>query len=180
MRGRHRVPYDSDFRLKTPEIPDGFVLLQDQREQRPLFSGRIPSGLLVKSTTLLDGDYSIMGFEEKFCIERKGISDLFPYCSSERERTMVKMQRFLKFDFVALVIEERECEVLKPQMWTRVSPETVRGALVSFSLRYHIHVHFNPNRDELGRWILDHAIKYWKIMHETKPVKPSPGAKERV
>ena len=81
------------YKLVGFKFPQDFVMVVDPREQRPLFT-RFPSGLVIKSATLKDGDYSIMGFENKIAFERKGISDLFPYCSTEREKTIKKMQRF--------------------------------------------------------------------------------------
>ena len=39
------------YKLKQPHIPEGFVLVQDTREQAPLFA-RLPAGLMIKSTAL--------------------------------------------------------------------------------------------------------------------------------
>jgi ERCC4-type nuclease len=64
--------------LKPFKIPPGLVLVQDTREQQPLFA--VPQdGLEVVSGTLPHGDYSIKGFEQKFVIERKKISDFFSF-----------------------------------------------------------------------------------------------------
>jgi ERCC4-type nuclease len=155
--------------LKPTVIPEGFVLIQDTREQRPLFT-RIPKGLTIQSTTLHDGDYSIKGFESKFAIERKFIGDLFPYCSSERDKTVAKMKRFRSIvdagGWVGLCIEEKESTVYQHQNFTQVSPETVRGAIISFAIRYHVNVYFAGNRDNAARFILDHACRFFKMVHE--------------
>jgi ERCC4-type nuclease len=166
MRGRER-PYDYNFKLKAIDFPEGFVLLQDTREQRPLFSSkRLPSGLVIKSIALQDGDYSISGFEKQFAIERKGLSDLYSYCSSERQKTVAKMHRFAGFEYVGLVIEDRESEVLVPQQYSRVSPEVIRQSIVSFELRYNIHVYYNNDTNAIARHILDRAVKFYRIKHE--------------
>ncbi len=166
MKGKPR-PYDFTYKLKPTEFPDGFVLIQDTREQRPLFSSkRLPPGLVIKSTALQDGDYSVLGYENKFSIERKGLSDLVQYCSSQRKETVRKMMRFAQMDFAGLVIEEREAECLVPTQWGRVSPEVIRQALISFELRYKIHIYYNSDTNAIARWILDRAVKYWKIQHE--------------
>lgn len=149
---------------KPLEFPEGFVLLQDTREQRPLFT-RLPKGLVVQSTTLHDGDYSVKGFQDKIAFERKGITDLYPYCSTERDKTIPKMQRLSRMEFAALVIEAKESEVIQHQTFTRVHPETIRGALISFQVRYGIHVVFG-NREYCARWLLERALKFWKIKHE--------------
>lgn len=159
-------PLRDDYKLKSTTFPEGFVFLQDTREQRSPLISRIPKGLVIKSCTLHNGDYSVLGFEGKFAIERKGISDLFPYCSSEREKTQAKMARFKEMDWVGLVIEAKERDILQYQQFTKVHPETIRGALISFEIRYGIHIYYNNDRAEIVRWMLDRAVKYWKVQHE--------------
>jgi len=156
-----------EFQPYTPKaltFPEGFVLLQDTREQHPLFT-RLPKGLIIQSATLKDGDYSVRGFENKIAFERKGITDLFPYCSTERDKTVAKMTRLKTFDFAALIIEAKESEVLQHQVFTKVHPETIKGALISFQVRYGVHLQFG-NREYLGRWLLERALKFWNIQHE--------------
>jgi ERCC4-type nuclease len=160
----HSSPnYLKPYVLKPTLIPESFVLLQDTREQRPLFA-RIPKGLTIQSTTLINGDYSVKGFEDKICFERKS-HDLFPYCSTERDKTVKKMLRFRNFEFVGLIIEMREAEIYQFQEYTKVHPEVIRGALVSFAVRYNVHVYFGT-RDSCARWLLDHAVKFYNVKHE--------------
>jgi ERCC4-type nuclease len=156
---KHLQPY----KLKQTVFPDNFILLQDTREQRPLFA-RIPKGLTIQSTTLHHGDYSVKGFENNICFERKSL-DLFPYCSSEREKTVKKMKAFKKFDFVGLIIELRESEIYQFQQHSRVHPEVIRGAILSFEIRYGIHVYYG-SRETCARKLLDWAVKYWNVKHE--------------
>jgi ERCC4-type nuclease len=157
------------YTLKPTVIPPNFVLIQDTREQRPLFT-RIPNGLTIQSATLHDGDYSILGHQHQFAIERKNTNDLFPYCCQEREKTMKKMERFLKISrsggWVGLCIEEKESNVYQFQSYSKIHPETIRGAIISFAIRYNVHVYFAGNRDNASRWILDHAVKFYKVKHE--------------
>ena len=79
--------------LKPWNIPAGFLLVQDTREQKPLFTDP-PDGLEVITDTLPHGDYSIRGFEDRFAIERKQMSDFYGYIGKERERTTRKMEEF--------------------------------------------------------------------------------------
>lgn len=157
------------YTLKQTELPAGFILIQDTREQRPLFA-RLPSGLTVQSKALQNGDYSIVGHEHEFAIERKNINDLFPYCGSERPKTKAKMERFLEMSrsggWAGLCIEEKEGNCYQYQQFSRIHPEVIRGAIISFSIRYHVHVYFAGNRENAGRWILDHAVKFYRIRHE--------------
>lgn len=151
------------YALKPTPIPDGFVLLVDTREQRPLFA-RVPKGLTIQSATLHDGDYSIRGFEDKICFERKS-ADIFPYCTSEQRKTRAKMERFRGMEFVGLIIEARESDLLQFQERTQCHPESIRGALCSFEIRYGVHIYYG-SRENCARWLLDRAVKYWQIKHE--------------
>ena len=164
-QAKFREPYI----LKPTVIPENFILLQDTREQRALFN-RIPRGLTIQSSTLRNGDYSVKSFDHLFAIERKFIGDLYPYCCTEREKTVAKMQRFRQMvdmgGWVGLCIEDKESNVYQHQTFTKVNPEVVRGAIISFAIRYHVQVYFAGNRDNAARWILDHAVRFWNIMHE--------------
>ena len=103
--------------LKPWNIPAGFVLVQDTREQKPLFTDP-PDGLEVITATLPHGDYSVRGFEDRFVIERKQMSDFYGYISKERERTARKMEEFRHIisrgGWVGLVIECSESDLLSP------------------------------------------------------------------
>ena len=169
MKSYQNKDYGKPYSLKPTVIDPSMILLQDTREIKPLFT-RIPKGLTIQSATLHNGDYSIKGFENRFAIERKFIGDLFPYCSSERDKTVAKMQRFRKMidagGWVGLCIEEKESTVYQHQNFTQVSPETVRGAIISFAVRYHVQVYFAGNRENAARWILDHACRFYKVVHE--------------
>lgn len=157
--------------LMLPSIPAGFVLVQDTREQKPLFdeSMAIP-GLAVITGTLPHGDYSIRGFEDRFAVERKQISDFYAYIGKERARTTQKMENFRAIGaaggFVGLVIEATEADLLTGFIMSRVSPETARQALVSCEIRHGIHVYYSRSRGDIARWILDRAIKFYKIQRE--------------
>ena len=155
--------------LKPFKIPEGFVLVQDTREQKPLFDQPV-DGLTLVTDTLPFGDYSLRGFEDRFCVERKQISDFFTYIGKERDRTKRKMKEFRNIissgGFAGLVIEALESDLLSGYVMSRISPETARQALVSFEVRCGVHVYYSRSREDIARWILDRAIKFFKIMRE--------------
>ena len=171
MRLAAAIPvYLEEFKFK---IPDGFVLLQDTREQRPLFDENVEiPGLTVVNTVLTHGDYSIKGFEDRFCVERKGVSDFYSYVGKQRSLTTAKMEAFrgigFRGGFAGLAIEAIEADLLSGYIMSRLSPEMVRQALVSFEVRYGVHVYYSRSRQDITRWILDRAIKFYKIMREVQ------------
>ena len=155
--------------LRPFQFPPGFVLIIDTREQTPLFT-RLPKGLVMTSATVHDGDYTIKGFESQFCIERKQMSDLWSYCSRERDKTINKMKRFQDIrsagGWCGLCVEDSEENLWAGNTFSKVAPETVRSALNSFRVRYGVHVYINKRRENIQRWVLDNAIKFYKIKRE--------------
>ncbi|HWU39382.1 MAG TPA: ERCC4 domain-containing protein [Candidatus Acidoferrum sp.] len=156
--------------LRPPAIPPGLVLVQDTREQQPLFRDMHLDGLPLVSATLSCGDYSLRGFEERFVVERKKVSDFYSYIGKERARTLQKMARFKEIaasgGFVGLVIEATEEDILSGFIMSRVSPEAARQALVSFELRYGVHIYYSRSRRDIARWVLDRAVKFYRIQRE--------------
>jgi len=157
--------------LKPYILPEGFVIVKDTREQRPLFD-RPQDGLQVVKDTLHYGDYSIRGFETIFAVERKQISDFYSYIGKERERTVKKMEQFREIvcrgGFVGLAIEATESDLLSGYIMSRVSPEVARQALVSFEIRYGVHCYYSKYRKDIERWIIDRAVKFYRVMKECK------------
>jgi len=85
---------------QLPPIPDNFTLIQDTREQLPLFTPERQSRdttflyrdeLLITTGTLHNGDYSVIGYENKVCIELKRLSDFLSYLGTERKKTEHKL-----------------------------------------------------------------------------------------
>jgi ERCC4-type nuclease len=155
--------------LRPARIPGGMILVVDTRERKPLFTDAL-DGLVILEASLPHGDYSLQGFEERFCIERKQISDFYTYIGKERDRTTRKMERFREMisrgGWVGLVVEAMEADLLSGYVMSRVSPETARQALVSFEVRYGIHVYYSRSRRDISRWVLDRAIKFYRIQRE--------------
>ena len=143
------------------KIPEDFVLVIDTREQQPLFNPP-PVGLVLQKKALKHGDYSIYGFEDKVTIERKKMSDLMSYIGAERERTVVKLNAMADLDFKALVVEESWDDLFLPKRYSQLSASTIRQALVSFQLRFGLHIFVHPYRDVCERWILDRLLYFHK------------------
>lgn len=153
------------YTLKPYQFPSDMIVLVDTREQLPIFGSRYPKGLTVRSEKLDTGDYSIAGFTSTFCIERKMVSDLISFCTTERDNTKLKLQRMANMEWAGLVVESRESDIYKPYLNSSISPEVIRQSLVSFSIRYHVHVYVGIH-ENCCRWVLDHCIKYYKVKKE--------------
>jgi ERCC4-type nuclease len=165
MKLRHNTA-PRPYKPKHWKFPDGFVMVIDTREQDRLFTRT--KGLVSCVETLKDGDYSVQGFEKEIAFELKRISDFYRYIGAERERTVKKLKRLSKMPFSALVIEADLSDILCHQLFSKVHPEVARGFLTSVNVRYDIHVYTDRNRKNIERWILDRALKFYKIKRNIK------------
>jgi DNA excision repair protein ERCC-4 len=77
------------------------TIVVDNREQTPLIFTRLAS----VEGTLYSGDYSVLGLEDLFSVERKSIDDLVGCCTGEnRERFERELHRLRGFRFKRLLI----------------------------------------------------------------------------
>uniref|UniRef100_A0A6M3LR84 Putative nuclease n=1 Tax=viral metagenome TaxID=1070528 RepID=A0A6M3LR84_9ZZZZ len=151
----------------TFDIPMGFTLVIDTREQAPLFAtGSLPKGLLVVRDTLSVGDYSVRGFESQIAVERKTIYDLLTCLGNERERFKRELEKLKDYEWRSIVLEGTEEELLQFHDFSLMHPESVRQSVVSINIRYGIQFYFSPKRSSIERWVLDHFIKFYRIKRE--------------
>jgi ERCC4-type nuclease len=151
---QNRVDSYNSLLWKPTEIPDGFILVVDSREQHPLFDP-IPIGLCIIRDAIKVGDYTVKGFENQIAIERKGESDFFGFIGRERDRTVKKLEAMSKMYFSALVIQVDEYDLYNPSIPTKLTHEHVRGFLKSIRVKYGIHYYMNEDKESLERYVLD-------------------------
>ena len=109
------------------------VIVIDTREQTPLTFTR----LAFVRGTLQSGDYSFLGGEELFAIERKSVADLVACCIGEnRERFERELHRLRGFRFKRLLVIGDEAEVLAGHYRSNIKPKAVLSTLSAFEARY--------------------------------------------
>jgi len=145
----------------TITIPPELVIIQDTREQKPIF--KISDVVIDKG--LKTGDYSIVGFEDKVTIERKSVPDL--YGSVKRDRFEREITRMKKMEWAGLLIEGPESEVMKKQMFGKVTPKQVYGALTSYEIQG-IHIYYAGDEQDAQDWILSRLVKFWDHYRRAK------------
>jgi hypothetical protein len=90
--------------IKKPKpVNNDFTILFDDREKHPW-----SLHWAMKKTRLKTGDYTIEGFEDKICIEKKsGLSELLQDLNGQNRQTFIKfLNRMSKLPIKALVVEE--------------------------------------------------------------------------
>jgi len=91
------------------------------------------------------GDYSIAGMEDKVCVERKTLADLFGTLGKGRERFSREFERMGEMDFAAIVIEAHWYEIMRPAEFhgdwqSEMNPRAVWATVFSWSQDYpHVH-----------------------------------------
>lgn len=163
------------FRKTKPHMLP-FCIVVDRREKAPYcFRGipapmRLGGGFFVVPTqwqTLKTGDYSIAGFEHRFCVERKSIADLFGTLAGARDRFEKEHERMSQMDFAAVVVESTWEEIAKGN-GTRMSPESVLNTAASWSVRYGVHWIAVDGRSAGERMTLRLARAFFKKAAETE------------
>src|ERR1700716_1306665 len=103
MNGPHTPAFALPALRALGELADTpITLIQDSREQAPLRFEHLPC--IVRG--LATADYSIVGFESEFGIERKNVDDIVSCCMGEsRQRFERELHRLRGFRFKRLLIQ---------------------------------------------------------------------------
>jgi DNA excision repair protein ERCC-4 len=128
------------------------VIIVDTREQTPLAFKNLPA----RPGTLATGDYSFVGAEELFSVERKSIPDLITSCTTERGRFERELHRLRGFRFARLLVVGSEAEILAHNYRSNAVPKAILHSLWAFEARYNVPVVFVPDIDHAAvlveRW----------------------------
>ncbi len=123
------------------------TIIVDTREQVPFIFSSIEPKPNVIYKGLPTGDYTLQGYESQVIIERKSKPDLFGSCGQGRDRLRREFARLSEFDYAALVIECSLADIfLKPPTYTKMNPKSIFRTLLSWSIRYGVHVWTPPDR----------------------------------
>jgi len=157
---------------KPVELPEGgFTIIIDTREQRPLFINsdiNIPEEIKFKRAKVEHGDYTIEGYEDQICIERKQQSDFESYISREyKNRTIGKLQRMKQeVKWRGLVVECDYDELYFDPISPDMTKEKVFNHILSFEVHYGMHVFPHRDRETIERKVLGWLARVYKYCKE--------------
>lgn len=154
--------YDN-FRPKIA-IPDGFYLIQDTREQKPLWKSKP----WIVNKGLKSGDYSIQGFEDSVSIERKSISDLYGSLGGGRKRFERELNRLLTYRWKGVIIEGLEAKVYHGGTFSAMHPNSVYHSLAAMETKWGLHLYYAPNRYWARYWVLSRMTKLFKYLRDDR------------
>jgi len=148
---------------KAPYPP--FTIIIDSREQKPYSFPEVETVVQGLKT----GDYSIVGLEDHVCVERKNHADAYGTIGSGRARFCRELERMATFDYAAIVIECTLKSFLQPPPYTQLTPNSAIQSLISWSIRYSVHVYF-VDRRLYGRALTFRILeKFWRHWLRTNP-----------
>ena len=120
------------------------IILIDSREQRPLHFKLYQT----ETATLTTGDYSVLGLQSSFSIERKSISDLIGSLTYGRDRFTRELERLRGYEFRRLLIIGTRQQIQNHDYRSRATPAAILGSLNTFEVRYSIPVVFVESRSK--------------------------------
>lgn len=140
-------------------------IIVDSREQRPLDFSRWTDVTVVPGT-LSSGDYSIVGLEDRFSIERKSLDDLASSLTHGRDRFTRELERLRSFEVKCIVAECTLEDVAKHRYKSKALPESLLQSLAAFHVRYGVPVIWCGSPAgaayqvrALARWYIEDAQK---------------------
>lgn len=117
------------------------VILIDSREQLPY---EFPD-MTTEVVCLGAGDYSVKGLRD-LAIERKSLPDFVGCCGQSRERFLRELKRLQSYRWRAIVIESSWAEIRSGEWPGCITPQHVRGAILSWSIEFGIPIILAGNR----------------------------------
>ena len=118
-----------------------FKVITDSRERTPY---KFKNSVTRKLDT---GDYSIEGYEYQVCVERKTKIDAYQTIGKGRVRFIKELQRMAELEYSAIVIECSLSSFLVPPSFSKMNPKSCIMTLISWSIKYGVHVYFADNRE---------------------------------
>ena len=139
------------------------TIIEDTRESLPLdFSGF--RGVESVRQGLRTGDYSIQGFEDKLCFERKSVADLVGTLIGGHTRFLREMERMKDFEVAYILVEHTAGAVYRycaKQGW-ELKFDTIIQSLLAYAYHYHVRVRFCKDREDMAKYIVAKSKEFLK------------------
>lgn len=150
-------------------MAEEIVITTDTREQLFLDFTKFRGVSSVRGT-LKTGDYSIQGYEDIICFERKSVQDLVGTLIGGHERFLREMERMRSFKAKYILIEHTP-DILYNYCvkhgWQRKF-NTIIQSLLAYACHYQVRVRFCKDREDMAEYIVKKAREFLKEQGEQK------------
>lgn len=145
---------------------DKTIIIVDTREQEPYEFD--PETVDVKRRALTAGDYSLNGFEDQACIERKSLPDYVQSVIKQRDRFLKEVKKLSEIPHSCVVVECDLSDIMGKRYRSGVHPNSVLGATLSLMIDHKIPVCFCSDR-QLARTFTEMYLKrvYRRLTSDT-------------
>ena len=142
-----------------------YTIIVDSREQNALWM-KSSKRTKIKKEKLDTGDYSAKGYEDKICLERKSLGDLFGSLGKGHKRFRKELERARSLDYFAIIIEGSIMSILNKE-WegsyhTKMRGYVILKILCTLQVKYGIHVIYAGSRKGAKRVIMQLLKSYIK------------------
>lgn len=139
------------------------TIIEDSREQTPLdFSGF--RGVESIRQGLKTGDYSVQGYEDKLCFERKSVQDLVGTLVGGHERFLREMERMRDFEAKYILVEHSPTILYSycvKHGW-QYKFNTIIQSLLAYACHYQVRVRFCKDREDMAKYIVKKSREFLK------------------
>ena len=150
-------------------MAEEIVITTDTREQLTLDFTKFRGVSSVRGT-LKTGDYSIQGYDDTICFERKSVQDLVGTLIGGHERFLREMERMRSFKAKYILIEHTP-DILynycAKHGWQRKF-NTIIQSLLAYACHYQVRVRFCKDREDMAEYIVKKAREFLKEQGEQK------------
>lgn len=150
-------------------MAEEIVITTDTREQLFLDFTKFRGVSSVRST-LKTGDYSIQGYDDTICFERKSVQDLVGTLIGGHERFLREMERMRSFKAKYILVEHTP-DILynycAKHGWQRKF-NTIIQSLLAYACHYQVRVRFCKDREDMAEYIVKKAREFLREQGEHK------------
>lgn len=150
-------------------MAEEIVITTDTREQLTLDFTKFRGVSSVRGT-LKTGDYSIQGYDDTICFERKSVQDLVGTLIGGHERFLREMERMRSFKAKYILVEHTP-DILynycAKHGWQRKF-NTITQSLLAYACHYQVRVRFCKDREDMAEYIVKKAREFLREQGEQK------------
>ena len=139
------------------------TLILDTREQDGLDFSKFRNVDTVRQG-LKTGDYSIQGYENQICWERKSVQDLVGTLIGGHERFLREMERMKEFQVRYILVEHSPTTLYSycvKHGWN-YKFNTIIQSLLAYAYHYQVRVRFCKDREDMAKYIVIKAREFLK------------------
>lgn len=139
------------------------TLILDTREQDGLDFSKFRDVDVVRQG-LKTGDYSIQGYEDTICFERKSVADLVGTLIGGHERFLREMDRMKDFKIKYILVEQSAGAVYRycSKLGWEYKFDTIMQSLLAYAYHYQVRVRFCKDRDDMAQYIVKKSKEFLK------------------